>query len=489
MTASAGAPAPDTALGIAAAVRAGRRTAGQVLDAAQAAIAQRDPALNCFTATSFERARTEAARIDARRAAGASLPPLAGVPYAVKNLFDIAGFGTLAGARINASAAPAAADACLVERLGVAGALLVGALNMDEHAYGFTTENTHYGATRNPHDPDRIAGGSSGGSAAAVAAGMVPLALGSDTNGSIRVPASLCGVLGLKPTYGRLSRRGTYPFVHSLDHLGLFATCVADLASAYDALQGPDAADRACAQRPPEPVGAALLLAPGTRVAVLGGWFQDWAGTAAREAVARVAAALGAQTTQVLAGAQAARAAAFVITGAEGGALHRERLRSRYAELEPLSRDRLIAGSLIPAPWVVQAQRVRRRVYDEMLALFDHVDLLLAPATPVRAPRIGTEVLEVNGKRVPVRAGMGLLTQPISCLGLPVCVVPLWPAPGVPAPAQVGGAEDTADPPLPIGVQLVAPPWREDLCLAAARALEQAGVARCRIAAVPRPGR
>jgi Asp-tRNA(Asn)/Glu-tRNA(Gln) amidotransferase A subunit family amidase len=153
------------------------------------------------------------------------------VPYAVKNLFDIEGEVTLAGSRVNRDHAPASSDAFLVQRLQAAGAVLVGSLNMDEYAYGFTTENTHYGPCRNPHDLTRIAGGSSGGSGAAVAAGQVPVALGSDTNGSIRVPSSLCGVWGLKPTFGRLSRRGSYPFVHSVDHLGPFADSVERLAA------------------------------------------------------------------------------------------------------------------------------------------------------------------------------------------------------------------------------------------------------------------
>ena len=161
-----------------------------------------------------------------------------------------AGVVTLAGSKIDAERPPAAADARIVQRLVAAGAVPVGALNMDEYAYGFTTENTHYGPTRNPHDTARVAGGSSGGSAAAVAAGLVPLSLGSDTNGSIRVPASLCGIFGLKPTYGRLSRTGARPFVASLDHVGPFARSVADLAAAYDAMQGPDPDDPACAQTP-----------------------------------------------------------------------------------------------------------------------------------------------------------------------------------------------------------------------------------------------
>src|SRR5438128_1612894 len=175
--------------------------------------------------------------------------------------------------------------------------MLVGATNMDEYAYGFSTENTHYGATRNPHDPARVAGGSSGGSAAAVAAGLVPLALGTDTNGSIRVPAALCGIFGLKPTFGRLSRAGVFPLASSLDHVGPFARSVADLALAFDALQGPDATDPVCTDRPAEPCGPELHRGvAGLRLAVAGGHFAALATEGSLDAVSRVAAALGATT-------------------------------------------------------------------------------------------------------------------------------------------------------------------------------------------------
>ncbi|WP_281077697.1 amidase family protein, partial [Variovorax paradoxus] len=182
-------------------------------------------------------------------------------------------------------AAPANADALLVRRLERAGAVLVGALNMDEYAYGFTTENSHEGPTRNPHDLSCIAGGSSGGSGAAVAAGQVALTLGSDTNGSIRVPASLCGVFGLKPTFGRLPRSGSYPFVSSLDHLGPFARSARDLALAYDAMQGPEdpagRRDPGCTQRAVEPVAPLLVRGTqGLRIGVLGGYFRANAGAA-----------------------------------------------------------------------------------------------------------------------------------------------------------------------------------------------------------------
>src|SRR5216684_5401288 len=205
-------PADASALDIARAVREGATTAGAVVEAALARIATLNPVLNAFTDLTAERARARAAAIDARRAKGEPLGPLAGVPFAVKNLFDISGLPTRAGSKINAEGPRARRDGALVRKLEAAGAILVGGLNMGEYAYDFTGENAHYGPSRNPHDPTRMTGGSSGGSGAAVAAGEVPLALGSDTNGSIRVPSSLCGLFGLKPTYGRLSRAGSFPF-------------------------------------------------------------------------------------------------------------------------------------------------------------------------------------------------------------------------------------------------------------------------------------
>ena len=220
---------------IAAAVSEGRISAAAVVGAALARIRQLNSKLNAFTDVLGERALERAQAIDRTRAKG----PLAGVPFAVKNMFDIAGLATRAGSRINRDRAPATRDATLIARLEAAGAVLVGALNMGEYAYDFTGENVHDGDCRNPHDLTRMTGGSSSGSACAVAAGLTALALGSDTNGSIRVPSSLCGVFGLKPTYGRLSRAGTFPFVASLDHVGPMARSARDLALAYDARLAP----------------------------------------------------------------------------------------------------------------------------------------------------------------------------------------------------------------------------------------------------------
>ena len=449
------------ALTIAARVRAGEVTARTVAEAALSRIAGRNAEVNAFTAVLAERALAAADAVDARIAAGADPGPLAGVPYAAKNLFDLAGLPTLAGSRIRRTAPPAMRDAFLVRRMDAAGAVCIGALNMDEFAYGFTTENSHDGPCRNPHDPSRIAGGSSGGSGAAVAAGLVPLSLGTDTNGSIRVPASLNGLFALKPTYGRLSRHGAFPFVAALDHVGPFARSVADLAAAYDALQGPDEEDDHQAPRPLETVSPQLGGGcGGLRVARLGGWFGRQQSEAARRAVMSVADGLGASAEVEWAMAEAARSAAFIITASEGAALHLPTLRTRLEEYEPLTQDRLLAGALIPAAWVVQAQRVRSKARRSMRAVMEDWDILLAPATPVPATTIGQETLVLDGAELPLRPSMGLFTQPISGIGLPVLTVPVQGAEGV----------------LPIGVQLIGKPWTEGLLVRAAAALEASGV-------------
>jgi len=453
----------NTGMDIVRAVQRGEMLAEEALEQCIARIELTDARINAFTDGSFERAQREAQAIDRRRAAGEPLPPLAGLPYAVKNLFDIEGMTTRAGSKVRNGEPPAARDAVLVERLRDAGAVLLGALNMDEFAYGFTTENSHHGPTRNPRDTTRVAGGSSGGSAAAVAAGQVPVTLGSDTNGSIRVPSSLCGVFGLKPTFGRLSRRGSFPFVASIDHLGPFARSVEDLAAVYDAMQGADPLDPGChATRVQPTVQEIDAGVSGLRIGVLGGYFDDHAGPVARQAVSLAAEALKATRSVTWPDAALGRAAAFVVTASEGGSLHLPLLRERAAEYEPLSVDRFIAGALQPVDWYLRAQRFRALYRRKVLALFDDWDVLLAAATPVQAPAIGTEQFELNGAMVPARPSLGLLTQPISFAGCPVVAVPLWPE----GPLR-----------LPLGMQVIAAPWREDLALRVARALEVDGVA------------
>jgi len=430
-----------------------------VTEAALARIAKHNPVLNAFTDVTADRARAKARAIDAAVAAGKNAGPLAGVPFAVKNLFDVKGLSTRAGSKINRDLEPAKRDATLIERMEAAGAVLVGALNMGEYAYDFTGENVHDGPSRNPHDVTRMTGGSSGGSGGAVGGGLVPLALGSDTNGSIRVPSSFCGIFGLKPTYGRLSRARSFPFVFSLDHLGPFARNVGDLALAYDAMQGLDPDDASCTTRPAEPVSALLAQDIGAlRIAVAGGYFQNNVFPEASEAVARVAKALGATRTIEIPEAGRARAAAYVITTAEGASLHLDRLRKRPNDFDPAVRDRLLAGAMIPAPLVDRAQKFRRWYRARMLEVFASVDVIIAPATPCVAPKIGQATFMLDGVELPVRANIGIHTQPISFIGLPVVAVPV--------PLE----------PMPIGVQIIAAPWREDIALRVAFALERAGV-------------
>ena len=454
------------ALAATAVIRSGEANAVEVTEAVLAHIADRNAALNAFTAVTTERALAEARTIDRRRAAGKTLPPLAGAPFAVKNLFNVEGLVTLAGSKIDAECPPATADAFIVRKLREAGAILVGALNMDEYAYGFTTENTHYGPAHNPHDLTHSAGGSSGGSGAAVAGGLVPIALASDTNGSIRVPASFCGTFGLKPTYGRLSRAGTRPFVASLDHLGPLTRTVGDLAATYDAMQGADPADPAQSRRPPEPTSPILEHgASGLRIAVASGHFAG-AGIAA-EAVRTVAKALGATRVVEVPEAARARAAAYVITASEGAELHLADLKSRAGDFDPMTRDRLLAGALVPAGWVLRAQRFRRWYRERVMELFREVDILLAPATPCTAPQIGQETIEIDGITVPSRPYIGVYTQPLSFIGLPI----------VAAPLRFAGQ-------LPIAVQIIAAPWHEADALRIARALERDGITN----AEPVPG-
>jgi 1-carboxybiuret hydrolase len=376
---------------------------------------------------------------------------------------------TRAGSKINRGNPPAAADATLVRRLVDAGAVCLGALNMGEYAYDFTGENAHDGDCRNPHDPERMSGGSSSGSGAALAAGMVAITLGSDTNGSIRVPAAFCGLFGLKPTYGRLSRTNTFPFVHSLDHLGPMARSVRDLAIAFDLVQGPDPADPALVERPPVAAVEALgRPVGGLRIAVADGWFRDQGEDVVHRAVDAVADALGTTTRVMVPDAERARAAAFVITAAEGGSLHLARLRERAGDFDPDTRDRFLAGATVPATWVAAAHRVRARYRAALKALFATVDVILAPATPFPALRRGQKTIRLGGAEVPARANIGVFTQPISFAGLPVVAVPV----------RVRGEA------MPLGVQVIAPPFREDLCLAVAARLEADGVAAAPIAAL-----
>jgi AtzE family amidohydrolase len=448
------------AVAIAQAIRHRKTTATDVITATLAQIEQENSSRNCFTTITQQWARKQAQIIDRNIEQGSPLGILTGVPFAVKNLFDIAGMTTLAGAKINEDNPVAQEDATAVARLKQAGGVLVGALNMDEYAYGFVTENSHYGATPNPHDPSRISGGSSGASAAAVAAGLVPLALGSDTNGSVRVPAALCGVYGLKPTYGRLSRAGTVLLSDSLDQIGIFTRSVRDLATVMDLLQGEDIRDPVSTKHPPEPCLPQLNLGiRDVRVAVADGYFAEGADPEALAVVEELARILGTNQRVTLPESDRAKAAAYLITASEGASQHLSALRSRPHDFDPATRDRFFAGALIPSQWYHQAQRFRSWYRDQLKQVFQKFDIILAPTTPCVAPKLGQKTVEIAGKNVEVRPHLGRFTQPISFVGLPVLSVPMY---------HSGN--------LPLGVQIIASPYNEALLLRLAKVLEQEGI-------------
>ncbi len=449
----------ESATAIADAIRSGAVSAVEIARRALSRIEASNGAINAFTAVTAERALAEAAAVDAKRSAGEDPGPLAGVPFAVKNLFDVEGFPTVAGSKIDRVKPPAAKDATLITRLKSAGAVLTGMLNMDEYAFGFSTQNTHYGPARNPHDLDRISGGSSGGSAAAVAASMVPLTLGSDTNGSIRVPAALCGVFGLKPTYGRLSRAGTRLFAESFDHVGPFGRSVSDLAAVYDCLQGPDPRDPVSTRRNAEKISPNLQNGlRGIRIAVATGYFSSQGQPEVFRAVEHVAARLGVTRRVELPEPALARSAAMIVTAVEGAETHLADLAARAGDFDPNTRALFLSGTLVPGAWYAHAQRFRRWYCERLAHLFREVDVILAPATPYPAFPIGQRSVEVDGSNMLAAAHLGVFTQPLSFAGLPVLA----------APAADPGA-------LPLGVQIFAAPWREDLVLRVGAAGEELG--------------
>ncbi len=427
-----------TATDIAAAVRAGQETAVSVVS--QALDALRADSHVAVTRVLAERALAEAAAVDARIARGEDAGLLAGVPYAVKDLFDVKGLPTTAGSAAREKEPAARTDAEAIRRLQEHGAVLCATVNMDAFAYGFATVNADYGTTRNPHDPARLAGGSSGGSAAVVAAGLVPFALGSDTNGSVRVPASLCGLYGMRPARGDLPVAGTFPFAESFDEIGPFAASLDDLVLVWQVLRGVDC------------VGG--VAAP--KIARLGGRFRanaDPAQLAAMDAIAPDAPLIE------LPDVARARSAAFVITAYEGGTLHKAALAADPFGYDPAVRDRLIAGALLPDALYQRALAFRAEYVARVEALVADFDVLLAPSAPCVAPRQADPKILIDGELAPARANLGIHTQPITFTGLPVLAVPLK------RPGQ-----------LPLGLQLIGQKGREGALLRVAGELDQNGM-------------
>jgi len=455
----------------AAALRARSVSAVELATQALASIAGLEPQLNAFITVTADAALERARQADCELAAGAggsSGPdPLLGIPVAVKDLFATRGVRTTCGSKVYENFVPDY-DAAVVERLQAAGAVIVGKLNMHELAYGITSANPHFGPVRNPWNLEHSPGGSSGGSGAAVASGMVFAAMGSDTGGSIRIPASFCGTVGIKPTYGRVSRYGALPLSWSHDHMGPLARTVRDAAVVLEAIAGHDVRDDTSSRRPVESyVPAEGVSIRGMAIGVPANWFferLDPEVEAAVRGALQLAASLGAEIKPLrLPDIEALNAVARVILLAEASAQAEPHL----AERDRFGADVLALfdqGRLLAATDYIHAQRLRRRLRSEFDRLWDQVDCLAVPSTPNLAPRIGDRTVLLGGLEEDIRLASTRLVRGINALGYPALSMPCGVSPG---PGRAG---------LPVGLQLIGPPFSEALILRAAAALEDAGL-------------
>jgi aspartyl-tRNA(Asn)/glutamyl-tRNA(Gln) amidotransferase subunit A len=420
-----------------------------------------NPELNAFLTVTADVALEQARKADAERASGLDRGPLHGIPIGHKDLFCTRGIRTTGGSKTFAEYVPEF-DATVVERLANAGAVMLGKTNLHEHAYGITSENPHYGAVRNPWDPERSPGGSSGGSGVAVATGMALAATGTDTGGSIRVPASWCGITGLKPTFGRVSKHGVLPLGYTLDHPGPMAQTVRDTALLFEAMAGFDPKDPSSVDRPvPRCLpGEGELSLRGIRIGLPRNFFFDRIDKEVDGAVyfmAYTAEDLGAelQRVQVPDGEQL-NTLAHITLLSEAAAVHEPYLRKRRRTYGDDVRTLLDMGRVIPAVDYLQAQRLRKRILGVYLDILRRVDALLVPATPMTAPRIGQKQVEIRGEMEDTRIAATRLLRGFNLLGLPVLSMP------------AGYSSDG----LPIGMQLVGRPWDEPLLLRIGAALE-----------------
>ncbi|HEX3684767.1 MAG TPA: amidase [Bryobacteraceae bacterium] len=426
-------------------LRARKISCAELIDQTFAAIRQRET-FNSFITLTEESARAQAVELDRDFSSGRDRGPLHGIPIAHKDLFCTRGIPTTAGSLVFRDFIPDR-DATVVERLRAAGAISVGKTNLHELAYGITSKNPHYGFVLNPRDITRVAGGSSGGSAALVAGNFLPLCTGTDTGGSIRIPASFCGIAGLKPTYGRVSRHGVLPLAFSLDHVGPLASCVEDCALAMDAMAGPDSFDL------PE-----LPTLAGVRVGVPQNFFFDHIHPEIAAAVSNAISSMeqhGASLVELRVPDMAeAYTVARIVQLAETASLY-----ARYTDQTLFGADvwRLIQqGKSIAGHEYVSAQRIRtlfRRQFDE---LWTKVDVLATPTTPMAAPLLDEETIVIDGQREDTRAAATRFVRGINFIGEPALSLPCG----------------TTTAGLPIGLQLIAPPFAEPRLLQIANRVE-----------------
>lgn len=436
-------------------------TATQLAKVALTAVHAANDSLRAFITIYDDEALIDAGQADQRLAAGESRGPLDGIPVAVKDNLYMRGRTTTMGSKIHADFVPEY-TATAVERLQAAGAVIIGKTNMHEYALGATTDNPYYGTCRNPWDSTRIPGGSSGGSAAAVAAKMVPGTLGSDTSGSIRIPASMCGVVGLKPTYGRVSRHGCFPEAWTLDHVGPIAATVSDAALILDAISGWDPKDPATLRRPPTETFRSLRSdLTGTVIGVEEDFYfagvDDAIAALVRAAIGRLQ-ERGATIREVsIGGLQDSIYALTIIDTSETTTVHQQSLRERPRDYGSEVRFLLECGALPSAVDYLTAQQIRERLREEVRATFREVDVLVGPTIPLTAPRIGEETATINGVEIDLISCLIRLVGPANLLGLPSLSVPC------------GFAGD-----MPVGLQIIGQPLSEQDVLNIGLAVEQA---------------
>lgn len=409
--------------------------------------------LRAFATTLPERALERAEEAERALERGEWRGPLHGIPVSVKDLFDVRGTRTTAGSALFRDREPASGDATVVGRLERAGAVLVGKTNLHELAFGTTSTSTIFGPVQNPWKRGRIAGGSSGGSAAAVAAGLGLASLGTDTGGSIRIPAALCGVVGLKPTFGRVSRTGLLPLAPSLDHVGPLARSAEDAAVVLQAIAGADLSDPQASREPVPDYAASLELElDGVRIGALEpspAEATPEVGAAFREALIVLEKAGAAVDTVRLETQAATREAARVVLFAESAHTYREALAERPEALFPDIRERLERGAAIPAVDYIEALRVRERVRPVVSELFGRFDILVSPMLPITATPPDVPVVEVGGEELPVPVAATTHTREWNLLGNPAMSLP-------------AGFDGEG---LPLAVQVVGRPWAELLVL------------------------
>ena len=434
----------------------------EVVEAHLARVEALEPTLNSFITLLPDQAMAAARRAEGQIRGGRYRGPLHGIPLGLKDLYHVGGVRNTSGSRIFDSFVPSA-DCTIASRFGQAGAILLGKMNMHQLAYGPTGENPDYGHMHNPWDPERIAGGSSGGSGSAAASGQCTLTMGSDTGGSIRIPSALCGLAGLKPTYGLLSRHGLTALSWSLDHPGPMARTVEDCALVLNAVAGYDPMDPASARvEVPDYTQALTGDIRGLRVGVPREFFEVPLDPEVEAAVRKAIDLLGEMGAQVSEVSwptyHHSVSISSTILMAEATACHADLVRDHGPQLYPPVRTRLESGFFISAADYVQAQRARTLLVQESRELLREVDILAGPALPVTAPTIGATRLQVGDSTVGATAALTQYTRAFNVNGFPAISVPC------------GFSREG----LPIGLQLGGRPFDDGTVLRAAHAYEQA---------------